>query len=326
MTVKIGYHCSHEQHPPGALLTNAEHAVRAGFSAIMCSDHFAPWSLKAVQGHSGFAWSWLGAALARTSGASFGVVTAPGQRYHPAIIAQAAATLAEMNPGRFWLALGSGEALNEHITGQAWPDKRTRQERLRECAEVMRALFRGEVVSHRGLVTVHEARLHSRPAVTPAVLGAAISEETAAWMASWVDGLITVPRSEEETKRFVDRFRESGGEGKPLLLQVPMSWAATEEEAEEIGHHGWRAAVVGSSGFKADTALPEYFDDAANHMRRADIRQAVRVSASLQQHWDWCQRDGELGFNRVYLHNVGTDQASFLDAVAGAWGPRSGWR
>lgn len=314
MAIEIGYHCSHEQHPPSRLLQNAEHAVRAGFAAVMCSDHFAPWSVQDGQGHSGFAWSWLGAALARTRDASFGVVTAPGQRYHPAVIAQAAATLAEMNPGRFWLALGSGEALNEHITGQAWPDKRTRQERLRECAEVMRALFRGEVVNHNGLVAVHEARLHTRPAKAPALLGAAISEETAIWMASWVDGLITVPRSEEETKRFVDRFRNNGGETKPLFLQVPMSWAATEKEAEELAHRGWRAAVVGSAGFRADTARPEYFDEAAAHMRPPDIRRSVRVSASLQQHRDWCERDGELGFDRVYLHHVGPDQAAFIDA------------
>ena len=284
----------------------------------MCSDHFAPWSVQAGQGHSGFAWSWLGAALARTRVASFGVVTAPGQRYHPAVIAQAAATLAEMNPGRFWLALGSGEALNEHITGQAWPDKRTRQKRLRECAEVMRALFQGEVVNHMGLVTVQDAHLYSLPAHPPALLGAAISENTAAWMANWVDGLITVPRPEEETRRFVDRFRESGGEGKPLFLQVPMSWATTEDEAENIAYHGWRAAVVGGARFKEDTALPEYFDDAARDMPPAAIRQSVRVSASLQQHLDWCARDGELGFDRVYLHHVGAEQTAFIDALTQA--------
>jgi coenzyme F420-dependent glucose-6-phosphate dehydrogenase len=322
LSVDIGYHCSHEQHAPSVLLRNAELAVRAGFGAIMCSDHFAPWSVQAGQGHSGFAWSWLGAALARTSGASFGVVTAPGQRYHPAVIAQAAATLAEMNPDRFWLALGSGEALNEHITGQAWPHKRARQQRLRECAEVMAALFRGEVVNHDGAIHLHEARLHTRPARAPALLGAAISEETAVWMAGWVDGLITVPRPEQEMRRFVERFRENGGAGKPLYLQVPMSWAPTEAEAEEIAFVGWRAAVVGSAAFKADTTLPEHFDDAAGHMRREDIRRSVRVSASLQQHLDWCARDHQMGFDRVYLHHVGPDQPAFIEAFAAMAGMR----
>ena len=315
----VGYHCSHEQHPPSALLSHAEHAVRAGFEAIMCSDHFAPWSLLPGQGHSGFAWSWLGAALARTEGASFGVVTAPGQRYHPAIVAQAAATLAEMSPGRFWLALGSGEALNEHITGDVWPDKDTRKQRLRECADVLRALFRGEVVDHRGLVTVHAARLHSRPARPPAIFGAAISEQTAVWMAPWVDGLITVPRTEAETRRFIDRFRSAGGENKPLLLQAPLSWAASDAAAEEQAFRGWRAAVVGDSDFKADTWLPEQFDRAASDLRPEDLHRHVRISASLNQHRDWCERDLELGFDRVYLHPVGEHPTAFIDAFADVW-------
>ena len=136
---RIGFHASHEQIPPSRLLAAVRAAEAAGFDAAMCSDHFSPWSER--QGESGFAWSWLGAALEATS-LSLGCVNAPGQRYHPAIIAQAAATLAEMYPGRFWVALGSGEASNEHITGAPWPDKATRNARLRECVDVMRALLR----------------------------------------------------------------------------------------------------------------------------------------------------------------------------------------
>ena len=154
----FGYHASHEQLPPSAALACVQLAEEAGFQAAMCSDHFAPWSR--AQGHSGFAWSWLGAALQAT-GLPFGCVNAPGQRYHPAIVAQAAATLAEMFPGRFWVALGSGEALNEHITGARWPAKQARNDRLLECVEVIRALFAGETVSHRGLVTVDRAKLWS---------------------------------------------------------------------------------------------------------------------------------------------------------------------
>src|SRR5918997_6060747 len=127
---RFGYHCSHEQYPPSELLENVQAAEAAGFEGAMCSDHFHPWT--DAQGHSGFAWSWLGAALQATS-LSFGTVNAPGDRYHPAIVAQAAATLAEMFPDRFWLAIGSGEALNEAITGARWPAKRERDARLREC-------------------------------------------------------------------------------------------------------------------------------------------------------------------------------------------------
>lgn len=142
----IGYHCSHEQHPPSRLLEFVRAAESAGFGAAMCSDHLAPWSTS--QGQSGFAWSWLGSALQATE-LDFGTVNAPGQRYHPVVIAQAAATLAEMYPGRFWLALGTGEALNEHVTGDAWPDKAARRVRLRESVDLMRALFAGETVTHR---------------------------------------------------------------------------------------------------------------------------------------------------------------------------------
>src|SRR5687767_13176998 len=150
----IGYHCSHEQYAPAELLANVKLAAAAGFTAAMCSDHFSPWSER--QGHSGYAWSWLGAALQAT-GIPFGVVTVPGYRYHVAVLAQKAATLAEMFPGRFWAALGSGEAMNEHITGERWPTKPERNARLKECVDIIRALWRGETVTHRGLVTVEEA-------------------------------------------------------------------------------------------------------------------------------------------------------------------------
>jgi G6PDH family F420-dependent oxidoreductase len=168
----IGLHCSHEQIPPSRLLQHVRAAEAAGFRGAMSSDHFSPWSER--QGESGFAWSFLGAALQATS-LPFGVVNAPGQRYHPAIVAQAAATLCEMFPGRLWVALGTGEASNEHITGEPWPSKAKRTARLRECVEVMRALFAGEVVDHEGLVRVDRAFLWTRPAEPPSLVGAAVS-------------------------------------------------------------------------------------------------------------------------------------------------------
>ena len=175
MTV-YGIHASHEQIHPRALLAPRSPAEHAGFAAAMCSDHFSPWSAR--QGQSAFAWSWLGAALQATD-LPFGVVNAPGQRYHPAIIAQAIGTLGAMYPGRFWAALGTGEASNEHITGGGWPRKEVRDARLRECVDVIRALLAGEEVSHDGLVTVDRARLWTRPAEPPPLIGAAVSVETA---------------------------------------------------------------------------------------------------------------------------------------------------
>src|SRR6187402_1799348 len=175
MTI-VGWHASHEQIAPSELLRAVRLAEQAGFDAAMSSDHFSPWSER--QGESGFAWSWLGAAMATTQ-LPFGVVTAPGQRYHPAIIAQAAATLGEMFPGRFWMALGTGEASNEHITGDRWPAKDTRNRRLAECVAVIRALLAGEEVSHDGLVRVDRARLYTLPTQAPPLIGAAVSSATA---------------------------------------------------------------------------------------------------------------------------------------------------
>jgi G6PDH family F420-dependent oxidoreductase len=184
----FGFHASHEQVHPGELLLAVQSAEQAGFDAAMSSDHFSPWSER--QGHSGFAWSWLGAALQVTA-LPFGVVTAPGQRYHPAVTAQAIGTLGAMYPGRFWAALGTGEASNEHITGTGWPRKQVRNDRLRECVDIIRALLRGEEVSHDGLVRVDRARVWTRPPEPPPLLGTAVSVSTARWCAAWADGLIT---------------------------------------------------------------------------------------------------------------------------------------
>ena len=218
---RYALHCSHEQIPPSRLLRSIEHAEQAGFDGGMSSDHFAPWSER--QGDSGFAWSFLGAALARTS-LPFGIVNAPGQRYHPAIIAQAAATLCEMFPERLWIALGSGEASNEHITGGGWPRKEIRNARLRECADIMRALFAGEEVSHDGHVVVDRAKLWTRPETPPPLLCAAVSEATARWAGEWADGLATVNAPVETLERLLDAF---GREGR-RVLQVHVSWAPTQ--------------------------------------------------------------------------------------------------
>lgn len=315
----IGYHCSHEQHPPSDLLRYVVAAERAGFQAAMCSDHFAPWSLS--QGHSGFAWSWLGAAMQATT-LTFGTVNAPGERYHPAVVAQAAATLSEMYPGRFWLSVGSGEALNEHITGGHWPEKSTRQARLREAVDVMRALFRGETVSHEGLVNVREAKLYTLPDQPPPIFGAAVSAESAEWVGSWADGLITVARPERELCKVVERFRRGGGEGKPMLLQAALSYERSESEAERVAFEGWRTNVVPSPEFNSDTRMPELFDAAASFVRPEDLRSGVRISADPARHAAWLEGDSALGFERIYVHHVGKNQERFIAAFSNEVLPR----
>jgi probable non-F420 flavinoid oxidoreductase len=305
----VGFHASHEQLHPAALLEAVVAAEAAGFTAAMCSDHFSPWSSR--QGHSGYAWSWLGAALASTS-LPFGVVTAPGQRYHPAIVAQASATLTAMYPGRLWVALGTGEASNEHITGDGWPRKEVRTARLRECVDVMRALHAGEEVSHDGLVRVDRARLWTLPEEPPPLIGAAVSPETAAWVASWADGLVTVNQPVEQLRRVVGAYREAGGRGT-TSLQVHLCFDRDQERALAIAHDQWRTNVVGPP-VSWDVDSVEAFDLIGEQVEPDDVREAVLVSNDPQQHAAWLMELIDVGFDRVYLHHVGREQWDFIDA------------
>ncbi|RKT54954.1 TIGR03885 family FMN-dependent LLM class oxidoreductase [Saccharothrix australiensis] len=308
MTV-IGVHASHEQVHPSRLLDAVRRAEEVGFDAAMCSDHFSPWSER--QGQSGFAWSWLGAALQATA-LPFGVVNAPGQRYHPAVVAQAIGTLGAMYPDRFWAALGTGEASNEHITGDRWPRKDVRAARLRECVDVIRALLAGEEVSHDGLVTVDRARLWTRPDRPPALLGAAVSAATARWCAEWADGLITVNAPLAHLREVVDAYRGAGGIGK-LALQVHLSWAPDHEQALRIAHDQWRGNVFGPP-VCWDLETPRHFDVLAEHVTPERVAGTVDVSADLGRHAEVLRGYAELGFDELYLHHVGQEQAAFLDA------------
>ncbi|KOX14161.1 5,10-methylene tetrahydromethanopterin reductase [Saccharothrix sp. NRRL B-16348] len=307
MTV-IGVHASHEQVHPSALLSAVRRAEEVGFDAGMSSDHFSPWSAR--QGQSAFAWSWLGAALEAT-GLPFGVVNAPGQRYHPAIVAQAIGTLGAMYPGRFWAALGSGEASNEHITGGGWPRKEVRNARLSECVEVIRALLAGEEVSHDGLVRVDRARLWTRPDVPPLLVGAAVSEETARWCAGWADGLITVNAPVERLRRVVGAYRDAGGRGK-LCLQVHLSWAESDDEARSVAHEQWRSNVFGPP-VCWDLETVEHFDVVSEDVSVERVAGVVNVSSDLGWHAKTIRGYAELGFEEVYLHHVGREQERFLD-------------
>jgi probable non-F420 flavinoid oxidoreductase len=308
MTV-YGMHASHEQIHPTELLAAVVHAQDAGFAAAMSSDHFSPWSAR--QGQSGFAWSWLGAALQATS-LPFGVVNAPGQRYHPAVIAQAIGTLATMYPGRFWAALGTGEASNEHITGGGWPRKEIRTARLRECVDVIRALLAGEEVSHDGLVTVDRARLWTRPEQPPPLVGAAVSEATAAWCASWADGLITVNAPVDQLRRTVAAYRDAGGRGA-LCLQVHLSWAEDEDTAAATAYDQWRSNVF-VPPVCWDLELVEHFDEVSRDVPAERVAEYVNISADLGRHAALLRQYAELGFDRIYLHHVGKEQSAFIDA------------
>ncbi|RXZ65415.1 TIGR03885 family FMN-dependent LLM class oxidoreductase [Pelagerythrobacter rhizovicinus] len=307
----IGYHASHEQFAPEDLRVLAREAERAGFGAVMSSDHFKPWS--ELQGQSGFAWVWLGAAMEATS-VPFGTLAVPGGwRYHPAIVAQAGATLARLFPGRLaWLGLGSGEALNESVVGQGWPPKAERNSRLEEGARIIRALWNGETVSSERPIPVREAHLYTRPAQPhPLLVGAALGPETAQWLGAWADGLITVNMPREQLGEVVAAFRRGGGAGKRLILQMHLSWAPTEGEARDLAWRNWRFNVV-EPQVAENCASPEDFEEATRDLGPEDLEGHVIMASEPEHFVSAIVEAADLGFDEIYLHNVGDNQRAFL--------------
>lgn len=305
---RIAYHASHEQFSPSELLHLAVAAEQAGFQAIHSSDHIRPWNTH--QGHSGFSLAWLGAAMQATS-LPFGLVCAPGYRYHPAVLAQAFATLESLFPKRFWAALGSGEAINESIIGESWPAKAERNQRLLESYESIYKMLRGKTVNIDSFIKLRDAKIYSLPINAPQLIGAAVTKETAKWMGKWADGLITVNKERTELEALVDAFHQGGGRGKPLYIKVQLSYAETEEMALNGAMEQWKTNVLDS---KLLANLPTIADleTAARGVGPEEIRAAVRISASLEQHHKWISEYIDLGFHTVILHNVNRWQEQFI--------------
>lgn len=217
-----------------------------------------------------------------------------------------------MYPGRPWLALGSGQRLNENITGLAWPPKSERSERLRECADIIRALLRGDTVTHRGRVTVVDATPYSRPSTPPLLLGAAVSESTAALVGGWADGLLTVSAKPEQVRKVVDAFRRGGGEGKPLFMQVTLNWAGSEAAALQGAHEQWRTNALGGD-VNCELRSPGVFDTAARFVRPEDMHDSVLISADPSRHAACLAEYVALGFEELQLHQVGRNQRDFIE-------------
>jgi G6PDH family F420-dependent oxidoreductase len=248
------------------------------------------------------------------SALTLGMVTCPMLRQHPALVAQAAATLEQLAPGRIWLALGTGEALNERITGQAWPAKRERQKALRDAAEVMRRLWGGEQVDHDGGFRVRQARLYSRPALPLPLLGAASPRKPhAGWgLGRWPDhhqpatGAVAACGGGVRGRRW---------QGKPMYLQAKLSYARAEQAALEGAMEQWSANVL-SPELAEGLDQPEQFEAQARSVSAEVVRQHVHVSADLGQHRAWLQELQGMGFDRIYLHNVNREQERFIDDFA----------
>ena len=216
-------------------------------------------------------------------------------------------------PDRFWLAIGSGEALNEEITGLPWPPKHERTAQLAEIGEVMQRLWRGETVTHHGRVVVHEAKLYSRAKQPPLLFVAALSAETAAAVAPWADALMTIGGEPDSVRKVIDAFRSNGGEGKPVGLQHVVSWAPTEREAREQAWQQWRQSALDHAQL-AELRTPAQFAEAAKSVTPADVAEGVRISADLGQHAEWLAAYEPLGVDAVYVMNAGKNQEQYIEA------------
>jgi coenzyme F420-dependent glucose-6-phosphate dehydrogenase len=311
--IKIGFHASHEQFAPSALVNLAVKAEAAGFDFIMSADHLNPWS--AAQGHSGNTWTWLGSALQATRKIKFGTIAIPsGWRYHPVIIAQSAATLAEMHPDRLdWIAAGSGEALNETVVTPEWPSKSERNERLMEGIQIIRSLWKGQTVDKKdGFHYTHHAKIWSLPAKHPAIFGAALTPATAGYIAPWVDGLVTVYQNPKQFSAIVESFYSEGGSGKKIAAQIHLSWHPDLKQAIENAFEQWRANIVPPS-LAEDLHTTEAFESAAAKVKAKDLDGHVHISSEANYFLSLIRQCINLKADYIILHNVGKNQEDFIE-------------
>ena len=305
---EVGYSLSSEEHKPNELVTHAQLAEQAGFKFVIISDHFHPWTSQ--QGESSFVWSVLGGIAHATKHITAGTgVTCPILRFHPALTAQAAATMADMMPGRFFLGLGTGEYLNEHIYGHPWPDYMTRREMLIEAVHIIRELWMGEEYSYNGLYySVKDARLYTLPKQLPPLYIAASGPDSATLAAEIADGLISTTSGDKVTSA----FNGSGGSGKPCFGQIKLCWAKTEEEARKVMKKWWPVSAL-SGRLHVDMPTPKHFEDAVKLMDEPEIPEDSILGPKLDPYMQAIRTMQENGFSHVYLHQVGPDQEGFLD-------------
>jgi G6PDH family F420-dependent oxidoreductase len=304
--VQIGYAMSSEEHGPRDLVRFARMAEEAGFPYALISDHYHPWIDQ--QGQSPFVWSVIGGIAEQTQGLRLGTgVTCPIQRIHPAIIAQAAATAGEMMPGRFFLGVGSGENLNEHVLGGKWQPHDVRAEMLEEAVEVIRLLWQGGERSHRGrYFTVENACIYTLPAQLPPIMVAASGTKSAELAGRIGDGLITTAPDKE----VVNAFRQAGGQGKPIYAQLSVCWAASEAEARQTAFKYWPTAAVRGE-LSQELPTPGHFEQAAQMVREEDVAKVIVCSPDPQRHLEQIQSYVDAGIDHVYVHQIGPDQEGF---------------
>jgi coenzyme F420-dependent glucose-6-phosphate dehydrogenase len=305
--MEIGYWLSSEEHSPRRLVEHAQRAEDAGFSYVLLSDHFHPWV--DAQGHSPFVWSVIGAVAQATERLRLGTaVTCPLIRMHPAIVAQAAATSALLMEGRFFLGVGSGELLNEHILGDRWPRPDERLEMLAEAIELIRTLWKGDYETFRGKhYTVEQARLYDVPERPPELIVAAAAEHAAQLAAKWGDGMI----STSPDGALIDGYRRAGGTA-PIYGKVTGCFAATAEEAKRVAKKRSPNSAIGGS-VSQELALPRDFEAVAELVREGDLEGAMSLGRDPAAWQDGIDTFERLGFTHLCLHDVSEDQRAFIE-------------
>jgi coenzyme F420-dependent glucose-6-phosphate dehydrogenase len=306
MGLELGYTLACEEHGPRDLVAYARRAEEAGFAFAMISDHFHPWTDR--QGHSPHVWSVIGGVAVATERLRVGTgVTCPTVRQHPAVVAQAAATCQDMLEGRFVFGVGTGEALNEHILGGPWPSAAVRREMLEEAVAVIRELWTGKLVEHRGRhYTVENARLYTLPDEPPPIVVAAGGPEAAELAGRIGDGFCGTAPDED----LLARFAAAGGSG-PRYGQITVCWAESEEQGRRTALEWWpNAAIPGELG--QVLPQPAHFEQAAQLVTEDAIAASIACGPDPEVHLDFIRRYVAAGYDHVFLHQVGPDQEGFL--------------
>jgi G6PDH family F420-dependent oxidoreductase len=310
--MRFGYFLSAEECTATELLEQARQAEDAGFDALWISDHFHPWNDE--QGQSPFVWAVIGALSQVTSLPVTTAVTCPTVRIHPAVIAQAAATAATMMPGRLTLGLGSGEALNEHILGGRWPSAGVRLAQLEEAVDIIRALWTGEFVYHRGdHYTVEDARIYSLPTQLPSIYISGFGPRSAALAGRIGDGYI----STKPDAALIEAFRDGGGAGKPMQAGTKVCWSRDREAAIDAAHRLWR--TEGLPGELTQVLpSPRHFEQASTLVTREMTAASTAFGNDPEEHIEAIRPYAEAGFDDIYISQMGagspgTEAAGFFD-------------
>ena len=305
--MEIGYWLSSEEHAPSELVANAKRAEDAGFSYVLISDHFHPWVN--AQGHSPFVWGVIGAIAQATERLRLGTaVTCPLIRMHPVLVAQAAATSALLMEGRFFLGVGTGEALNEHVTGARWPRPDERLDMLDEALEIITKLWRGEYETYRGRhYTVEQARVYDVPDHPPELIVAAAAEQAAKLAAKWGDGMISTSPDRE----VIDAYKQAGG-SEPIYGKVTGCFAASKEDALRIALERQPNTAIGGT-ISQDLPLPRDFETVAELVRADDLEGAMSLGNDPAVWREGIEQFEEVGFTHLCLHDVSEDQAGFIE-------------